>query len=130
LGRTQPLNSQGGSIDLPHFHATLPLTAGPSRVVVGDIINPAGERELRVFAICFDSRLIFIIDPATDRVEAEIFTGRGPHAMVIDAEHGLGYVGHFTDSYIGVVSLDQRFPRTFGTIVATVGTPTPPRATK
>lgn len=130
LGRTQPQNSAAGTEDLPFFHATLPLTAGPSRVVLGHILNADGEPELRVFVICFDSRLVFIVDPATDSIEAEIFTGRGPHPMVTDVEHGLGYIGHFTDSYIGVVALDQRFPRTYGTIVATVGAPVPPRATK
>ena len=99
-------------------------------MVLGQIINADGEPETRVFVVCFDSRLVFIVDPATDKIEGEIFTGRGPHPMVTDVEHGLGYIGHFTDSYLGVVSLDQRFPHTYGTIIATVGAPVPPRATK
>ncbi len=130
VGRTRAENGVTSGSDLPTFYRTLPLTAGPSRVVMGSIINPDGEREARVFVVCFDSRLIFVYDPVSDSIETEIFTGRGPHALAFDIEHGVGYVGHFTDSYIGVVSLDQRFPRTFGTIIATIGTPTAPRATK
>lgn len=129
VGRTRRELGATSSSDIPSFYRTLPLTAGPSRVVAGNIINTDGEPELRVFAICFDSRLIFIYDPVADRIEAEIFTGRGPHPLALDEEHGLGYIGHFTDSYIGVIGLDQRY-RSFGSIIATIGTPTAPRATK
>jgi hypothetical protein len=99
-------------------------------VVVGDVLNGDGVRERRAFAISFDSRRITIYDPARGRVEAEVATGRGPQAFAVDAEHGLGYVAHFTDSYIGVVDLDQRRPNTYGTIVASFGHPDPPRAAK
>jgi hypothetical protein len=44
-------------------------------------------------------------------------------------QHALGYIGHFTDSYIGVIDLDQR-NSTYGTIVVTLGRPTQPRAQK
>jgi hypothetical protein len=40
------------------------------------------------------------------------------------------YVGHFTDSYIGVVDLDMRRPQTFGSMFLTVGKPLPPRESK
>jgi hypothetical protein len=130
LGRTRPESGITSNSDIPSFYRTLPLTAGPSRVFVGSIINPAGERETRVFVVCFDSRLMFIYDPESDRIETEVFTGRGPHPLALDPERGVGYIGHFTDSYIGVIALDQRFPRSYGTIIATIGTPTAPRATK
>jgi hypothetical protein len=130
LGRTRPETGLTLNSDLPSFYSNVPLTAGPSRVFVASIINPDGELETRVFVACFDSRLIFIYDPVADAIEAEVFTGRGPHPMAFDLERGVGYVGHFTDSYIGVVGLDQRFPRSYGTIIATIGTPTAPRATK
>jgi hypothetical protein len=130
IGRTRPQNTVTSADDLPSFFRSIPLTAGPSRVVVGDVINPAGERERRVFVVCFDSRLVFIYDPFRDVVEAEVLTGRGPHALAIDAERGLAYLGHFTDSYFGVMSLDQRHPKTYGTLIATIGVPTPPRASK
>jgi hypothetical protein len=130
VGRTQPVSNANGTDDLPSFDLAVPLTAGPSRVVLGSIINPEGELERRVFVVCFDSRLIFIYDPVRRRVEAEVTTGRGPHALAVDANHGLAYVGHFTDSFIGVIALDQRFPDTYATLVATVARPTPPRASK
>jgi DNA-binding beta-propeller fold protein YncE len=83
-----------------------------------------------VFVVCFDSATIFIYDPEADRVEAEVITGRGPHPLTFDLDHGVAYVGHFTDSYIGAIALDQRFPRSYGSIIATIGTPSAPRATK
>jgi DNA-binding beta-propeller fold protein YncE len=63
-------------------------------------------------------------------IDTEITTGRGPHAVAIDPVKGLLFVGHFTDSYIGVVSIDRRFPRTYGKTLATIGKPVPPRTSK
>lgn len=88
------------------------------------------DLEQRVFAICYDSRRIFIYDPKRRVVEGIVSTGRGPYALAIDTKRALGYVGHFTDSYLGVVSLDQRFPQTYATLVAGIGTPSPPRSSK
>ena len=130
VGQTFAVANENGTDDLPAFNLSVPLTAGPSRVVLGSIINPQGELERRVFVVCFDSRRIFIYDPVRRRLEAEVTTGRGPHPLVVDSSHGLAYVGHFTDSFIGVIALDQRFPDTYATIVATVARPTPPRASK
>ena len=126
----------------PRFSDSIPLPYGPSRVVVGDIITESGEPATRVFVLCFDAAMVGIYDPATRRVEQWAHTGRGPHALVIDTDptaelgasarrgYGLGYVGHFTDSYIGVMDLDRRNPNTYGEIILTVGAPTPPRASK
>jgi hypothetical protein len=136
IGQTRSTTNALSSDDLPAFHSTIPLTVGPSRVVLGHIKvpdpeNPALDKfELRVFIVCFDSRRIFVYDPERRLLETEIVTGRGPHALVVDAERALAYVGHFTDSFIGVVSLNQRFPNTYATTVATIGRPTPPRASK
>jgi DNA-binding beta-propeller fold protein YncE len=130
VGRTPLAQNAWPPEDLPEFHESVPLTFGPSRVVLGDVRVSETEWETRVFVVAFDSRLIFIYDPARRRVEKEIRTGRGPHALAIDSRHGLGYVAHFTDSYIGVISLDQRFPSSYGTILMTFGRPTPPRASK
>jgi hypothetical protein len=99
-------------------------------VVTGMIINAEGKPELRAFVVCFDSRRIFVYDPVRDKIEADIVTGRGPHALAIDSTHGLAYVGHFMDSYIGVIGLDQRFPRSYATLIAAIGKPVPPRTTK
>jgi hypothetical protein len=125
--------------DLPHFYESIPMTAGPSRVFVGNVINRNGQLERRVFVICFDSRRIFVYDPAERRFETQIVTGRGPHAFALDVNldlqddtktYAYAYVGHFSDSYIGVVDLDQRHASSYGTIVLSVGQRTPPRASK
>lgn len=124
IGRTVPPGQA------PYFFQSLPLTVGPSRVVVGRIQGASGELETRVFVVCFDSRRIFVYDPQRSRFETEILTGRGPHSVAIDTESSRLYVGHFTDSYIGVFSLDLKHPETYGTMLATVGVPKPPRASK
>ena len=126
---------------------SIPLSFGASRVVKGDVIDPQGKLSRRIFAGAFDSRLVFSYDPHTRRVDAVIKTGRGPQALVLDTDdqaaitgtsadpaaqkgHSFLIVGHFTDSYLGVVDLDMRRPQTFGTMFASVGTPTPPKASK
>lgn len=114
----------------------VPLTFGASRVAVGHVIDEAGERRVRIFAVAFDSRLIFVYDPVASRVESVIRTGRGPHAIAFDTggegdgAYSFLYVGHFTDSYIGVVDLDMRRLQTFGSMFLTVGKPVPPRESK
>jgi hypothetical protein len=135
LGRTQPAINAGESSDLPQFYDSIPLTLGPSRVVVGRVIvgneadgSPRYER--RVFVVCFDSRRIFVYDPDRRRIDAEITTGRGPHALAIDEAHGLLFIGHFTDSFIGVVSLDRRFHSTYGKMLGGIGIPVAPRTSK
>jgi hypothetical protein len=115
------------------------MTNGPSRVFVGYVINRNGDLERRVFVICFDSRRIFIYDPVERRFETQVITGRGPHAFALDVNldrhdetntYAYAYVGHFTDSYIGVIDLDQRHSSTYGTIVLSIGQRTAPRASK
>lgn len=131
-----------GTSELPAFIDSVPLTAGASRVVLGHVKVPSSVAgassddvgtfvlERRVFVVCFDSRRIFVYDPKRRKIEAVISTGRGPYALAVDDARGLGYVAHFTDSYLGVISLDQRFPQTYATIVASLGTPSPPRSSK
>lgn len=124
IGRTRPPEQY------PFFYDSLPLTVGPSRVTLGYVKNAADEPERRVFIACFDSRRVFVYDPLRGRMETEIFTGRGPHAMAIDEERKLLFVSHFTDSYVGVYSLDLSNPETYGSMLATLGTPKPPRSSK
>jgi hypothetical protein len=133
--------------DVPLFVDSVPLTAGVSRVVIGKVLNRDGQPETRVFVVCFDSREIFVYDPARRRLETTIHTGRGPQSFVVDTaspagaasaslpkdpavDHAFGYVGHFTDSYVGVVDLDQRHTETYGQMILTVGKPVAPRASK
>jgi len=124
--RVGPLGNDG----LPAFHDTIPLTSGPSRAILGQVRTASGAMQRRVFVTCFDSALIYVYDPARRLVESEISTGRGPHAMAFDPIRPVAYVAHFTDSYIGVVSLDQSHPETYGSMLASIGIPTPPRASK
>ncbi len=99
---------------------------GPSRTVVGQILDEQGLPQRRVFVTSFDSRSVSIYDPLARVVEARVVTGRGPTALAIDSAHALAYVAHFTDSYVGVIDLDRRHP-TFGTIIRALGRPTAPR---
>ena len=136
-----------GTSDLPFFNDSIPLTVGPSRVVRGSVrVAPSGtvdathglldennkayDLEPRLFVICFDSTRVFVYDPQRKNPESIIDTGRGPSALVVDEVRGLAYVAFFTDSYLGVVSLDQRYPQNYATIVASIGIPTPPRTSK
>ena len=127
---------------LPRFTDSIPLPYGPSRVVVGDVLAPDGTAVPRVFVVCFDAAMVAIYDPTAGRIERWISTGRGPHALAVDTNptaesaggarrgYAFAYVGHFTDSYIGVVDLDQRNSRTYGEMILTMGSPKAPRASK
>jgi hypothetical protein len=124
IGRTRPPEQY------PYFYDSLPITSGPSRVVLGNVTNASGELERRVFVACFDSRRVFVYDPLRGRMETEILTGRGPHAMVVDEKRALLFVAHFTDSYVGVYSLNLGTPASYGSMLATLGNPKPPRSSK
>jgi hypothetical protein len=145
IGRSPPNVPNTLTDDLPRFYDTVPMTTGPSRVFVGNVIDKNGKLSPRVFVICFDSRRIFIYDPRhPGGFETEITTGRGPHAFALDVDephtddagnavppsYAYAYLGHFSDSYIGVIDLDQRHVASYGTIVLSVGQRTPPRASK
>lgn len=130
VGTTDSADTRVVAEELPTFHDNVPLTAGPSRVVLGQVRTAAGVYERRVFVICFDSALIYVYDPLRGLVETAIDTGRGPHSIAFHGQKPLAFIGHFTDSYIGVISLDQAHPQTYGSTLALIGTPTPPRASK
>ncbi len=131
-----------GTSELPSFTDSIALTFGASRVMMGQVKVPGtkfqdedGKKEQydlesRVFVVCFDSRRIFVYDPKRRVMEAIVSTGRGPYALAMDPVRGLAYLGHFTDSYLGVISLDQRFPQSYATIVASIGAPKAPRTSK
>jgi hypothetical protein len=136
---TADVTSPSGSNELPSFTPPVSLTFGPSRVILGNVKvqgtryhDSAGPYELerRVFVVCFDSRRIFVYNPKKREIEAIVSTGRGPYALVTDDLRGLAYIGHFTDSYLGVISLDQRFSQTYAAIVASIGAPKAPRSSK
>ena len=136
---TADYSYRAGTNELPSFIDSVALSSGPSRVVLGHVKVPGAlyhdlhgsyDLERRVFVICFDSRRVFVYDPKRRVIDSIVSTGRGPYAFTVDEARGLGYVAHFTDSYLGVISLDQRFPQTYATIVASIGNPSPPRSSK
>lgn len=135
-GEPEPRSVPTGIAESLWFYDSVPLGIGASRVETGQVINEQGELEPRVFAVCFDSRTVYIYDPVRGRTEAVVRTGRGPHDVAVDAGIEAGepyaylYVGHFTDSYIGVVELDRRRPLTYGQMFASVGTPNAPQEEK
>jgi len=136
-GEAEPVDVPSGISESLWFYDSVPLAFGASRLELGHVIGPDGTPEPRVFAMCFDSRVVFIFDPVRNRMETAVRTGRGPHDVGVDTgTHGDGepysylYVGHFTDSYIGVVDLDLRRPLTYGQMFATVGIPRSPQETK
>ena len=140
IGHTTPNTALTPNSDIPYFNDTFPLPTGPSAVHVAQIINEENQLETRVFIVSFDSRRIAIFDPAKRNIEAWVITGRGPQALAFDVlapsgvaatdGHAYAYVGHFTDSYLGVVELDRRRGRSYGTIVLSLGPATAPRASK
>jgi hypothetical protein len=129
-GHTVPNRSAAASGDDLFFSELTPVGDGPSRVVVGGILDEAGQVQQRVFIVSFGARLIDIYDPVSRTLEARIFTGRGPQAVAVDAARGLGYVAHFTDSFLGVIDLDRRHTATFGTMIMTLGRPVAPRGSQ
>lgn len=128
------------AFDVAEIYSQTSLSVGPSKVALGGVIAPDGTRRSLVFAVTFDSRFIFAYDPVAARVIGPFWTGRGPHAIGFDAcladcgpgeqPHAYLYVGHFTDSYLGVIDLDMRHPETFGTMFASIGTPLAPQESK
>jgi DNA-binding beta-propeller fold protein YncE len=129
IGETSLTEADTFRDDVPNFSDAEPLRGGPSRVYVNTVIDERGEPSTRVFVIAFDARLLYIYNPATRTVETRTQTGRGPHALTIDSVHGLAYLAHFTDSYVGVLDLDKRHT-TYGEFLLNVGDPTPPRSAR
>lgn len=143
IGETATDVTAAGSTDLVRFYDMVSLSPGVSGVQVGAIIDTAGQRRTRVFITCFDTRFIYVYDPERNAVEGIVRTGRGPNSIAFDpsldeasgipvdepgaAPRAFAYVGHFTDSYVGVLDLDQRHASTYLTIVASVGSPRAPR---
>lgn len=129
VGRTSPALNETRTDDLPNFSDLEPLRGGASRVWIGSVIDEQGQKALRVFVVAFESRLLYVYDPAARAVETRISTGRGPHGLAVDSDRGLLYLAHFMDSYIGVVDLDKRHS-TFGQFLLNVGEPSSPRSAK
>jgi hypothetical protein len=141
VGNTTPNTLSTPDFDFPTFNNAYSLPTGPSRIQVAKIINLNGVLETRVFIVSFDSRRVTIYDPVRQEIEAYVTTGRGPQALAFDVAapsspsmvnegHAYAFIGHFTDSYVGVIELDRRRGRSYGNIVLSLGAAIPPRTSK
>ncbi|OQX69998.1 MAG: hypothetical protein B6A08_02200 [Sorangiineae bacterium NIC37A_2] len=137
VGRMDPQALTDSSSELPTLVESFPVGEGPAQLFLGHVMAPSGKVEPRLFVVCFDAAVIYVFDPVRGKFDTQINTGRGPQGLAFDnfdeasgEVHPLLYVGHFTDSYVAVISLDQRYPTTYGATLATVGFPEPPRAAK
>jgi hypothetical protein len=138
LGHTAPNSALAPNGDMPSFDGVISLPTGPSRVQVAHAISETGAVETRVLVVSFDSRRIAIVDPVLEKIEALVTTGRGPQAIAedfsapsaTDEGHARAIIGHFTDSYLGVIELDRRRGRSYGTIVLSLGSASAPRTSK
>jgi hypothetical protein len=129
IGKTQLTFAEFPRDDIPDFTDSEALRGGPSRVISANVIDERGEPAPRVFVLAFNAQLMYIYDPSRGEIEAHVRTGPGPQSVIVDERLGLGYVAHFTESYIGVVDLDRRHA-TYGQVVLGVGEPQPPRSSK
>lgn len=129
---------------------SIPLSTGPTRVYLAPIVDARGAYALRLFAVCFDAQIVYIIDPDSLRLENVLRLAPGPFAMAFDpfsfedaatgamvkTEPGearlayrFAYIASFTDSFIHVVDLDNSSTNkeSFERPVLSVGDPTPPK---
>lgn len=137
VGRIDPETLTNRPSELPILVENFPVAEGPAQLFLGHVMAASGQVEPRLFVVCFDAAVIYVFDPVRGKLDTQINTGKGPQGLAFDnfdetsgEVHPLLYVGHFTDSYVGVISLDQRYPTTYGATLATVGFPQPPRAAK
>ena len=78
-----PTGQAGSAVfDNVVLYSSVPVSVGVSRVLIGNVLGTDGGLHSRVFVVCFDTRFIFVYDPAaiTDLPQV-IRTGRGPHAI-------------------------------------------------
>jgi len=87
LGQIGAPNGTDGTYDPDQLSlfGNVPLTTGPSNVYLAPIVDKNGNYSLRVFVVCFDSQLIYVIDPENPQIPENIIrTGPGPYAMAFD----------------------------------------------
>jgi len=126
IGNTTSVRRGELSNDRLQVSNLMPIEDGPSRAVMGSILDEQGLPQRRVFVTSFDPSVVTIYDPDAHAITARVHAGRGPTALVVDDAHAIAYVAHFTDSYVGVIDLDARHAA-FGTLILALGKPTPPR---
>lgn len=133
--------------------SSIPLSFGPSRVYLAPVVETDGTYGLRVFVVCFDASVIYVIDPNANRVENLIKVGDGPFAMAFDPfamddvaqnrpvptdpatsvhKYRFAYVAIFRNSHLQVLDLDNSVPKTdasytYQKVVFNLGKPTAPK---
>ncbi len=87
----------------------VPIGYGPSRLEIAqiDVTPEGGEPRTRtlLFASCFDSRDVWVVDPDLGEVVSVIRGMSGPFELAVDPARDLVYVADFRSSVIRVVDL-------------------------
>ncbi len=139
------------------LYRNLPISAGASRLYLAPIVAADGKLALRLFVLCFDASLVYVIDPETDNTENIIRVGEvggiGPFALAFDPftmddvarrlsvpqdprdpdldlkRYRFAYLANFTESFLQVLDLDgsRTDKSTFEQVVFNLGEPTPPK---
>jgi hypothetical protein len=150
MGGTDGRNGNDFDPDRIVVARNIPLSNGPSKLYLAPIVDADGRYALRLFVACFDSAIVFVIDPERGLVENTLRVGPGPHAMAFDPfdmeaaatfalapsatsgnlrPYRFGYLASFTDSFVQVIDLDRSDTTavSFEKVVFNLGIPTPPR---
>jgi len=106
---------------------------GPSRMAVTEL-DVGGTPRTFVLVSCFDSRDIYIIDPAMGQTVSVIRGMSGPFEVAVDPARALVYIADFRASVVRVATLRPLLDCLNGAadatsceprVVATIGTPNP-----
>lgn len=95
----------------------VPLPTGPSRAAA---VWHASLGRTYVYALSYDTRWMYVIDPEEHRVVQQIATNRGPHNLVYDEVDRVLYVVDFLDASIELIDVDAS-SATFNRRVLTIG---------
>ncbi|MFH1131393.1 MAG: hypothetical protein V1754_08665, partial [Pseudomonadota bacterium] len=100
------------------------LCAEPSLLrLAQDPIHPDDPTALLAYVVCYGEAQVYVIDTTLGDVVAHIFTGKGPHAFVLDEPNQRAFVANFLDNTVGVIDLNPSH-RTYQTMVLRIGLPT------
>jgi hypothetical protein len=126
-----------------------PIMPGSPRAVLRDVVNTCSQPShlamapitlagadgapsrtvWRLYAMCFLSNQLMVIDPDRPGVDDTILVGRGPNDIAFSppgAKHPRGYVTNFSEETIGVIDLEPGSP-TEHRMIGRIGWPVPPK---
>ncbi len=115
----------------PSVLDAIPLSTGASRIAV---VPDRALGRSRVYVANYESRWIYVVDPAEHAVVATIPSGRGPHALVHDPVDQKLYVLDFLDAAVSVIDVapttaDGATNPSYNRRVLTIGRPGRPGVT-